>query len=44
MRDISVYREEVDFKDEEVKTHREGDGAEQPLVAIWRHHQQRLVL
>jgi len=37
-------REEVDFKDEEVKTHRQSDGTEQPLVAPWRHHQQRLIL
>jgi len=37
-------REEVDFKDEKVKTHREGDGTKKPIVAPRRHHQQRLIL
>jgi len=40
----ATNREEVDFQDEEMKTHRESDGADQPLVAIRRHHEQRLIL
>ena len=37
-------REEVDFKNHEVETHRQSDGAKQPLVAVRRHYEQRLVL
>jgi len=35
----ATNRQEVDFKDEEVKTHRQSNGAKQPQVAMRRHHQ-----
>jgi len=37
------YREEVDLKDHEMKRHWQRDSRNEPSIAPWRHHHQRLV-
>jgi len=39
-----MYREEVDFEYDEVKTHRHDDSTNEPQVQPRTHHCQRLVL